>query len=176
MSCWKSGCENSVGNDKSWDSGAGLLNSFTSSLFRLHHQVAPCQRNKMTGNYSKQALYKLSQKNFHWQKGGLLGFDECTDRYREDFSKISAKSTPSLLSTDTLLASNIHVAGLSPSLILLTPGIACTTQVEILNEETQREREKRSSLNQHMGGFCIVVYVCTPIWVHSSQLWIESSA
>jgi hypothetical protein len=27
-----------------------------------------------------------------------------------------------------------------------------------------------------MGGFCIVVYVCTPIWVHSSQLWIESSA
>jgi hypothetical protein len=102
-----------------------------------------------------------------------LGFDEeCTDRYREDFSKISAKSTPSLLSTDTLLASNIHVAGLSPSLILLTPGIACTTQVEILNEERERERERerRSSLNQYMGRFCIVVYVCTPTWVHSSQL------
>jgi hypothetical protein len=108
----------------------------------------------MTGSYSKQALYKLSQNFFHQQKGGLLGFDEeCTDRYREDFSKISAKSTPSLLSTDTLLASNIHVAGLSPSLILLTPGIACTTQVEILNEEREREREKEEahSINTWVG-------------------------
>lgn len=51
-----------------------------------------------------------------------------TYRYKDEFEYISAKSTSNCASMDGAVTSSIHVAGLKPSLILGTPGMACNSR------------------------------------------------